>query len=87
MKIKVSNMVDECPLCGGTGKHKSDLSARVTWLRKEARMTQDTFAKAIGIHRASVANIETGRHGLQPDQIIKVCQTFGVSSDWLLGLK
>lgn len=87
MKIDTRKMPKTCPVCGGSGEAKADLASRVIWLRKEARLSQSEFAERVALKRTTITNIETGRHQLTPDGIVAVCNAFGVSSDWLLGLK
>ena len=87
MKIDTRKMPKTSPACGGSGEAKADLASRMIWLRKEAGMSQTEFADRVGFKRTTVTNIETGRHQLTPHGIITVCNAFGVSSDWLLGLR
>jgi transcriptional regulator with XRE-family HTH domain len=47
------------------------LGARIQAARKRARVTQDQLAKAIGLTRASVANMEAGRQSV-PVQALPV---------------
>lgn len=86
-KIDPRKMPKTCPLCGGSGQAKSDLAARLLWLRKESGLSQSAFADRVGIKRTTVTNVETGRHTLTPDVIVKLCREFEVSSDWLLGIQ
>lgn len=54
-------------------------------LRKESNITQEKLAKKLGVSRSTVAMWETGKS--EPDQeiLIKICDYFNVSTDYLLG--
>ena len=51
--------------------------------RKYLDLTQEEFAKKIGLSRANVGNIEYGRVLLTDRNIITICQTFNVNEEWL----
>ena len=53
-------------------------------LRKNKGLTQDDFAKAVGVSRQAVSRWELG--STQPDapNLLKLSDLFGVSIDWLL---
>ena len=59
------------------------LGERIKKVRKDAALTQEEFARRIGIKRNSLSLIESGRNTSAP--IIKIiCQEFAVSFDWLV---
>lgn len=65
----------------GTEEQGHDTRLRV--LRGET--SQREFARSIGLTQQNYANYETGRYLLKSDLIIKICETYGCSIEWLLG--
>ena len=61
------------------------VSKKIRDLREDNDLLQDAMADILGCNRASISNYENGRDLPMPT-IIKLCQHFNVSSDWLLGL-
>lgn len=66
------------------------LHNRIEKLRKEKKMTQPEFAKALGLDakkgRSTINNWESGANRVKDDDLKKIAETFSVSADWLLGL-
>lgn len=56
-------------------------------LRKEKGINGLKCCNEIGITRSTLQNIENGRSLPGSDLLIKICNYFKVSADWLLGLK
>lgn len=57
---------------------------RVRFLRKEnLSMTQEEFAKKIGISRSNLGNIETDTVALTDRVLISICREFDVNEEWL----
>lgn len=59
---------------------------RIYELRKRQKWLQDDLAKKLNVSRQAVSNYETGQRGMDCDTIAKLCEIFGVSADYLLGL-
>ena len=59
-------------------------SAKITKLRKNAHLTQDGFAKEVGVSRQSVYKWESGQSYPDVDKLLKVARFFGVTVDDLL---
>ncbi|MDU1028967.1 MAG: helix-turn-helix transcriptional regulator [Clostridiales bacterium] len=57
----------------------------VTRLREEMDMTQKELAKRLQIDTAVMNRIELGTRPLRDDEITKLAEIFGVSTDYLLG--
>ena len=55
-------------------------------LRIEKGVSQSVVAAAIGISRSSYANYEINLREPSIDIIVKLCEYFNVSADFLLGL-
>ncbi|GLQ48388.1 hypothetical protein GCM10007862_34390 [Dyella lipolytica] len=52
--------------------------------REAAGLTQDQLAKAVGLSRTSVTNIERGRQRLMLDQFESLCSAVGKTSSEVL---
>ena len=55
-------------------------------LRMEKKLTQNDLAARLGIVGASVSSYEKNKQYPSVEVLIQLCQTFGVSADYLLGL-
>lgn len=63
-------MTEQCPLCGTALEfNKMPFCLRVSTQRKRIGLTQEQLAEKVGLDRASIANIETGRHKVSFDMI------------------
>lgn len=59
---------------------------RIKELRLEKKLTQEEFAKAVGINRSAIAKYERGIvTNLKQDTIIKLAKFFNVSPAYFLG--
>ena len=59
------------------------LGKRLKSLRKKNGMTQEKLAEELTLSVDSVSNIENGKTNCMPEYIIKICQMFNVSADYL----
>lgn len=59
---------------------------RIADVRYGARLSQKQFGEKIGVSRVGVSMYETNRSWPSLDVVILICETFGVSADWLLEL-
>ena len=48
--------------------------------RRVARLTQDALASNIGVSRATIANMETGRQAMSAYQLMRLVSTLNLSS-------
>ena len=62
---------------------ENTITERVKTIRKKLGLTQEEFAKEIGISRANIGNIEYGRVALTDRNITLICKTFNVNENWL----
>ncbi len=60
------------------------LGCRIKQLRKEKRMTQQELGTIVDLHGSNIGRIEQGKVYPTSDVILKICQYFSVSCDWLL---
>lgn len=59
------------------------MESRIKELRKKLGLTQEEFAKKIGLARNSIANYEIGRREPTNAIITSICREFGVNEVWL----
>lgn len=64
----------------GTEPIYATLGRAIARLRAKSGMTQQNLADAIGISRASVANIERGEQRVYLDQVLAFVDAFNLSS-------
>ena len=58
---------------------------RIRHLRSERTMTQATLARRLGVTKSVVSAYENGMRYPSYDVLLKLSDTFGVSTDYLLG--
>lgn len=56
---------------------------RIHDLRKVEDLTQEEFARKIGIKRAHIANLEKDRANSSEQLLLSISRTFGVGLEWL----
>lgn len=59
---------------------------RLKELRKEKKLNQTQFAKAIKVSQSTVAKWENGERTPNIDFLFLICKEMGVSADYLIGL-
>jgi putative transcriptional regulator len=52
--------------------------------RKQRKWTQQILADKIGMTRASIANIESGRYATSIETLVNLARAFRVSAVWLI---
>lgn len=62
------------------------IGKRLAALRKEHGLSQAKLAEIFDLSNGIIALYETGQRMPSPDKIVKFCDFFSVSSDYLLGL-
>ncbi len=62
-----------------------NIGEKITSLRKQAKLSQTDFAKAVSASRAIIGNYERNENTPSIDMIIKLADVFDVSVDFLLG--
>ncbi len=61
-----------------------DVGRRLKAARRECRVAQDAFAKAMGVSRTTASNIECGHQRLFLDQLYRAAEVLGVPVEVLL---
>lgn len=60
-----------------------DIYDRVKYVRKEKHLTQEEFAKGLGLTRSVILNIELKRVEPKENFLDFVCKIYDVNHDWL----
>lgn len=59
---------------------------RIKQLRGEKELTQQDLAEALSVNRTAVSKYELGQLDLDTATIRRLCEIFGVTADYLLGI-
>ena len=63
------------------------LARRIREVRTEAGLTQTQFGKMLSVSQDTVSLWEKGKSAPTAEYLTAICRRFGVSADYLLGLK
>lgn len=63
------------------------LLPRLAQARREAGLSQNKVAEVLDIPQQQYSRYEIGSNEIPVRYIIKLCQFYQISADWLLGLK
>ena len=66
------------------GPFYETLGQRLRDARRSAKLTQDDLARAVGISRTSITNIETGRQPLYVHVLMRIAEILGTSATNLM---
>ncbi|HWS30422.1 MAG TPA: XRE family transcriptional regulator [Clostridia bacterium] len=58
---------------------------RLREIRMERGITQDELGRELGVQKAAICKYETGRVAIPPDTLMRLCDFFGASADFLMG--
>ncbi len=64
-----------------------DYRTRMRNLREDRDLTQKAVGAVINKSQQGYSHIEDGRAELKIDDLIKLCQFYGVSADYFIGIK
>ena len=67
--------------------HEKIFAQRVFELRKKRNMNQKELGEVVGLTAKSISTIESGLRSTTIEKLVLLAQFFGVSTDYLLGLK
>jgi transcriptional regulator with XRE-family HTH domain len=65
---------------------KEAFADRLKALRVSNHISQIALAKTTGVGKTVIGLIEVGNRAVSVDALVKLCDYFGVSADYLLGL-
>lgn len=63
------------------------LSQRILQLRKERGLSQKELGEAVGLSHKAISTIESGTCSTTIEKLVALARFFGVSTDYLLGLR
>lgn len=66
---------------------RSDIGDKIFDLIIQLDITQREFSKKIGVRDSIVSMWISGQREPRIASVIKICQVFDVSADWILGIK
>ena len=61
-----------------------EIGGRIKKFRKQKNLSQDEFAKKIGVHKNRVCAVETGKDKPSKSFLNKLVRAFDISYDWLM---
>lgn len=62
-----------------------NIGIRLKEIRKSQNLTQENFAKKIDTKRSSISYYEIGKMMISTADLKQICETFGVSADYIVG--
>ena len=66
---------------------KEAIRERLRELRQETGKSQEAVAKAVGVSQSTIAGYEIGDRLPSYEILVKLCEYYSTSADYLLGLK
>ena len=66
---------------------KNKFAQRIKELRKENKLNQQKFAELCQVKQSCISKWERGETIPDIEMLISIAETFGVSTDYLLGIK
>lgn len=60
------------------------MGKRIVSRRKQLRLTQEELAERAGITPQTISTAELGKKAMRPENIIRISEALGVSTDYLL---
>ena len=57
---------------------------RIAYIRLNAGLTQDQFADKTGLKKSNISGLENNKYEPSASTLIKIVESFDVTSDWLL---
>ena len=68
-------------------QQKENIAKKLRMLRAEYNLTQSDVANKLGITQQTYSKYENQTINMDTETIIKICDLYGVSSDYLLGIE
>lgn len=60
------------------------IAQRLRWAREQAGLSQGQAARALGLHRPTISQIESGERRVRADEIKHFAELYDVREAWLL---
>jgi len=68
----------------GDNEFLRKMGLRIMIRRKALRMTQEELAEKLGVSTQMISNLELGKKAIRPENLAKVCDVLGLSTDFIL---
>lgn len=68
----------------GDEKLLKEMGLRINVRRKQLMMTQEQLAEKMDVSIQMISNLELGKKAIRPENIVKLCDILGVSTDYIL---
>ena len=68
----------------GDEKLLREMGARINYVRKGLKITQEQLAEKMDVSVQMISNLELGKKAIRPENLVKLCSELGVSADYLL---
>ena len=65
---------------------KENFGIRLREIRKGKKETQDDLAGLLGVGKSHISEMERGNRTTTAEKLALICEHYGVSADYLLGL-
>lgn len=62
-----------------------NIGMKIREIRKKANLTQDKFAQKLDTKRSNISYYEIGKMMISTADLKQICETFGVSADYIVG--
>lgn len=62
-----------------------EITQRIRNIREDKDLTQQQVADGIGVKREQYRRYETGENEMKVSHIIKLCEFYGLSADYIIG--
>ena len=83
--LGIIDEIDNYPYQFISNMDLKSIGLRLKEIRKLNRLTQDKFASKIDTKRSSISYYEVGKMMISTADLKQICETFGVSADYLVG--
>jgi transcriptional regulator with XRE-family HTH domain len=64
-------------------KSQLNISEKIKQVRKKEMLTQEDFAKSLGLNTSYISKLESGKNEPSEQLILSICRTYSVNHDWL----
>ena len=71
-------------MCGMKNQTLIEIGKRLAEVRKEKGYTQEQLSNRTGLSVKMISAAENGHKAMRPENIIKICESLSISTDYLL---
>lgn len=59
------------------------VNERIKEIRKDEKLTMESFGEKLGVGRTAISNIENSKRNVTDQMIKSICREFGYNEEWL----